>query len=67
MRWQNNGAGKYRTSRRLRPSSAHFQSMAPQGIMVIIYKSKLKNMQDMKYVRLTIKFNFVLPASVGVS
>ena len=68
VRWQNIGAGKYRTSRRLRPSSAHFQTMAPQGIMVIIYMSKLKNMQEMKYVRLTIKFNyFVLPASVGVS
>ena len=30
--------------------------------------SKLKNTQEMKYFRLTIKFNyFVLPASVGVS
>ena len=39
--------------------------MAPQGI---IYMSKLKNTQEMKYVGLTIKFNyFVLPASVGVS
>ena len=39
--------------------------MAPQGI---IYMSKLKNTQEMKYVWLTIKFNdFVLPASVGVS
>ena len=38
--------------------------MAPQGI---IYMSKLKNMQEMKYVWLTIKFNyFVIPASVGV-
>ena len=36
--------------------------------LVIIYMSKLKNTQEMKYVRLTIKFNyFVLPASVGVS
>ena len=42
--------------------------MAPQGIMAIIYMSTLKNTQEMKYVRLTIKFNyFVLPASVGVS
>ena len=39
--------------------------MVPQGI---IYMSKLKNTQEMKYVRLTIKFNyFVLPTSVGVS
>ena len=38
--------------------------MAPQGI---IYMSKLKNTQEMKYVWLTIKFNyFVIPASVGV-
>ena len=39
--------------------------MTPQGI---IYMSKLKNTQEMKYVWLTIKFNyFVLPAPVGVS
>ena len=43
--WQNIGAGKYRTSRRLRPFSAQFQMkddicMAPQGIT---YMSKLKN------------------------
>ena len=39
--------------------------MAPQGI---IYMSKFKNTQEMKYVWLTIKFNpFVLPVSVGVS
>ena len=39
--------------------------MAPQGI---IYMSKLKNTQEMKYVWLSIKINyFVLPASVGVS
>ena len=38
--------------------------MAPQGIIM----SKLKNTQEMKYVCLTIKFNyFILPASVGVS
>ena len=38
--------------------------MAPKGI---IYMSKLKNTQEMKYVWLTIKFNnFVLPALVGV-
>ena len=38
--------------------------MAPQGI---IYMPKLKNTQEMKYVWLTIKFNyFVIPASVGV-
>ena len=42
--------------------------MAPQGIMVIIYMSKLKNTQEMKYVCFTIKFiYFVLKASVGVS
>ena len=42
--------------------------MAPRGIMVIIYMSKLKNTQEMKYVWLKMKFNyFVLPASVGVS
>ena len=50
--WQNIGAGKYRTSRRLRPFSAQFQTkddicMAPQGI---IYMSKLKNTQEMKDV-----------------
>ena len=50
--WQNIGAGKYRTSRRLRPFSPQFQTkddicMAPQGI---IYMSKLKNTQEMKYV-----------------
>ena len=39
--------------------------MAPQGI---IYMSKFKNTLEMKYVRLTIEFNyFVLPASVGVA
>ena len=39
--------------------------MAPQGI---IYMSKLKNTQEMKYVWLKIKFNyFLLQASVGVS
>ena len=60
--WQNIGAGNYRTSRRLRPFSAH--GMIPQGI---IYMSKLKNTKEMKYVWLTIKFNyFVKPASVGV-
>ena len=65
--WQNIGAGN-RTSRQLRPLSAQFQTkddicMAPQGI---IYMSKLKNTQEMKYVWLTIKFNyFVIPASVG--
>ena len=37
--WQNIGVGNYRTSRRLRPFSAHFQAMVPQGI---IYMSKLK-------------------------
>ena len=37
--------------------------MAPQEI---IYMSKFKNTQEMKYVWLTIKY-FVLPASVGVS
>ena len=37
-------------------------------IQGIIYMSKLKNTQEMKYVWLTIKFNyFVLPASLGVS
>ena len=42
--------------------------MVPQGIMVIIYMSKLKNTQEMQYICFTIKFNyFVLPASVGVS
>ena len=67
---QNIGAGKYRTRRRLRPFSAQLQTkddicMAPQGI---IYMSKLKNTHEMKYVWLSIKFNyFVLPASVGVS
>ena len=36
--------------------------------LVHIYMSKLKNTQEMKYVLLTIKFNyFVLPALVGVS
>ena len=50
--WQNIGAGKYRTSRRLRPFSEQFQTkdgicMAPQGIN---YMSKLKNTQEMKYV-----------------
>ena len=60
--WQTIGSGKYRTSRRLRPFNAHFQTKAD------IYMSKLKNTQEMKYVWLTIKFNyFVLPASVGVS
>ena len=49
---QNIGVGKNRTSRRLRPFSAQFQTeddicMAPQGI---IYMSKLKNTQEMKYV-----------------
>ena len=43
---QNIGAGKYRTSR-LRPFSAHFQTKADIGI---IYMSKLKNTQEMKYV-----------------
>ena len=48
---QNICAGKYRTSRRLRPFSAQFQTkddncMAPQGI---INMSKLKNTQEMKY------------------
>ena len=67
--WRNIGAGKYRTSRWLRPFSAQFQTrdicMAPQGI---IYMSKLKNTQEMKYVWLSIKFNyFVLPASILVS
>ena len=50
--WQNIGAGKYRTSRRLRPLSAQFQTkddicMASQGI---IYMSKLKNTHEMKNV-----------------
>ena len=46
-------------------SNESWHGMAPQGI---IYMSKLKNTQEMKYVWLTIKFNyFVLPASVGVS
>ena len=68
--WQNIGAEKYRTSRRLRTFSLQFQTkddicMAPQGI---IYLSKLKNTQEMQYVCLSIKFNyFVLAASVGVS
>ena len=42
--WQNIGAGKYRTIQRLRPFSAHFHGMAPQGI---IYMS---NTQEIKYV-----------------
>ena len=63
--WQNIGAGKYRTNRRLRPFSAHFQTKADMAWHLI---SKLKNTQEMEYVWLTIKFNyFVLPASVGVS
>ena len=42
--------------------------MAPQGIMVIIYMSTLKNTQEIKYVWLAIKINyFDLPAPVGVS
>ena len=46
--WQNIGAGKYRTSRRLRTfSNEGRHGMAPQGI---IYMSKLKNTQEMKYV-----------------
>ena len=65
------GTEKYRTSRRLRPFNAHFQTKAdmawhitPQGI---IYMSKLRNTQEMKYVWRTIKFNyFVIPASVWV-
>ena len=49
-------------------SNEGWHGMAPQGIMVIIYVSKLKNTQEMKHVWLTIIFNyFVLPASVGVS
>ena len=62
--WQNIGAGKYRTSRRLRPFSAHFQTKADMAWHLM---SKFKNTQEMKYVWLTIKFNYVLPASVGVS
>ena len=65
--WQNISTGKYRTSRRLRPFSAHFQTKADMASQWIIYMSKLKNTQEMKYVWLTIKFNyFVIPASVGV-
>ena len=46
-------------------SNESWHGMAPQGI---IYMSKLKNTQKMKYVWLTIKLNyFVLPAYVGVS
>ena len=45
-------------------SNEGWHGMAPQGI---IYMSKLKNTQEMKYVWLTIKFNyFVIPASVGI-
>ena len=36
--------------------------MAPQGI---IYISKLKNMQDKKYVLLTIKFNYFVFTSIS--
>ena len=46
--WQNIGAGKYRTSRRLCTfSNEDLHGMAPQGI---IYMSKLKNTQEIKYV-----------------
>ena len=48
--WQNIDAGKYRTSRRLRPFSAHFQTKADTAPQGIIYVSKLKNTQEMKYV-----------------
>ena len=49
-------------------SNEGWHDMAPQGIMVIIYMSKLNNTQEIKYVWLTIKINyFDLPAPVGVS
>ena len=58
--WQNIGAGKYRTSRRLRPFSAHFQTKADMAW----HLKESFICQNW----LTIKFNyFVLPASVGVS
>ena len=48
--WQNIGAGKYRTSRRLRPFSVHFQTKADMAsYRKDSFMSKLKNTQEMKY------------------
>ena len=50
---QNIGAGNYRTSRRLRPFSAHFQAKADMACTLrfgIISMSKLKNTKEIKYV-----------------
>ena len=41
--------------------------MAPQGIMVIIYMSKLKNTQQSTFDLRLISFFFVLTAPVGIS
>ena len=67
--WQNIGAGKYCTSRRLRQFSAHFQTKAEMAWH--LKESLYQNWRIRKTWRtfwLVIKFNyFVLPASVGVS
>ena len=46
--WQNIGAANYRTSRRLRPFSAHFQAKADMAwyLKESFYMSKLKNTKN---------------------